>query len=360
MGRKYGYHSYRGRSPLRILLKVLAGVLALLLAVFLATILFLGPYWSYSSEGAKLRLPWNSSSEPAPPTDIPQVSTQPSELVVVTPAPTQAPHFHALALPREALSDGSANSRLSAVGANAAVFDMKADDGSLGYLSGLVQAVSGGVNPSDDTVNNSINALNQQDGLYTVARVSCFRDNTIPRQNNKLAIRSPSGNWRDSDGVRWLSPYSEGTRQYITGICLELAGLGFDEILLDNASYPTDGNLNYILKNDAYSADNLNTVVSQFYTELSASLKVAYPDVTLSVVTDGATILSGSSAGGQALSSIAPMDRIWVRNPGTQMDAYARLLEENGLTNSATGLVPLSDSFGQDSQNWAVWWKDVG
>ena len=65
-----------------------------------------------------------------------------------------------------------------------------------------------------------------------MARVSCFRDNTVPRTHPERALRNTICYWRD-DGYRWFSPVYPEVRSYLTGLCLELAGLGFDEILLD-------------------------------------------------------------------------------------------------------------------------------
>lgn len=54
----------------------------------------------------------------------------------------------------------------------------------------------GGVSPADPAINGAIRGLNAGE-LYTVARVSCFRDNAIPRADMSLGIKSSAGNWRD-------------------------------------------------------------------------------------------------------------------------------------------------------------------
>ena len=215
------------------------------------------------------------------------------------------------------------------------------------------------MNPADPQRNATLQAFNAQEGLYTVARVSCFRDNTLPKVRPDLGVRSPVGNWRDSGSSRWLNASSADARQYVTGLCLELAGLGFDEILLDHAAYPVSGNLDYIVQNDAYNPDQLSGTIAAFYTDLSTALRAAYPDVTLSVVADPAVLTPGEpSHSGQSLSLAAVMDRVWLRDLGEERDACAQLLEEHGLNDSATTLVSLGRTAGPKDMSWALWPED--
>lgn len=353
MRRPNGYDSYRGRSPVSTVLKMIALLLALLLVLAVGGLFFLEPYWVYSADGAQLHLPW---MEPEP-TPADRAEPGPSEpLIIVTPEPEVSKPLHALLLDRSALSDGTAVQQLQAVGADAALFDMKADDGTLGFVSTSEIAVSAQVNPSDPARNAAIQVLNNTEDLYTVARVSCFRDNTVPKYQNGMAVRSSGGNWRDSGNHRWLSPSSPEARQYVTGLCLELAGLGFDEILLDYAGYPVDGKLSAILKNDAYDPERLESTITAFYSDLSATLKAAYPEVTLSVVADPAALVQeNDSPSGQNLGLAKLMDRVWLYDLGEERKAVIQLLEENGLAEAKTALVSLGPLPGAANQSWAVW-----
>lgn len=313
---------------------------------------FLEPYWVYSADGGYLRLPWVQEPEETVPIALPTVS-QP--LVVLTPEPeTEAP-LHAVLLPRSALSDGTAQALVDQAGGTAALFDMKADDGTLAFVSASPLAVSAGVNAAAGT-NEAITALTAQEGLYTVARLSCFRDNALPRQRNDLALRSSLGNWRDGDGIRWLSPAYEENRQYITDLCLELAGLGFDEILLDYASFPITGNLDSILTGAAYAPDTLAQTVQSFYTQAAAALESAYPQVRLSVVADPAVLAEdGVSAGGQALDIVTAADRLWVWGLAEDRDACEELLSQAGMESPKTDLVSIAAQAGPEERSWAIW-----
>ena len=347
-----GYSHYRGRSPFSTLLKVIALLLAVLLVLAVAALFFLEPYWVYSADGGRLYLPWVQEPEETPVQTLPTPS-QP--LVVITPEPVAEDPLHAVLLPRSALSDGTAQALVDQAGGSAALFDMKADDGTLAFVSASPLAVSAGVNAAAGA-NEAIAALNAQEGLYTVARLSCFRDNTLPRQRNDLALRSSLGNWRDEDNIRWLSPAYQENRQYISDLCLELAGLGFDEILLDYAAFPLTGNLDAILTGAAYEPTTLADVVLTFYTDTAAALKAAYPDVRLSVVADPAILTAGgTSTSGQSLDIVTLADRLWVWGLTGDRDACEALLSQAGMETPTTGLVSISTQTGADGQSWALW-----
>ena len=319
-----------------------------------AALFFLEPYWVVSADGAQLRLPW-SQQTPAPSAEPIPFSSSP--VVVVTPEIQTPAYLHAAFLPDEALYDGSAAARLTEAGAEAALFDMKTDEGLLHYRSELPLADQAGVNPKDTALNAAILALNGTDGLYTVARVSCFRDNSLPKARNDMAVRSPAGNWRDNGGYRWLSPSSSDAQGYLIDICLELAGLGFDEILLDNAGYPVDGNLDYIVRNDAYDSALFPATVRGFYTDLVQRLEEQYPEVVLSVVTDRDTLEAATSEeSGQTLSGMAErMDRIWVRDLGAAWTQCVQLLDEAGLSRPEVNLVSIDTQAGVSDRSWCLW-----
>ena len=234
--RRNGYDSYHGRSRVRTFLKVLIVLLLVVLAVAVGALLWLEPYIDYSANGIKINLPFFQQKEPAPATGAPVVVTTPEP----TPTPEPEEDFRGILLPNSALYDGTAAQQVEAAGATAALFDMKADDGSLGYISGLALAIQAEASAADPALNAAIQLLNGGE-VYTVARVSCFRDNLVPRSDMTLAIHTNAGNWRDSGDTCWLSPANESARQYVVGVCRELAALGFDEILLDNWAFPTDG-----------------------------------------------------------------------------------------------------------------------
>ena len=311
-----GYDAYHGRNRFATFLKILIVVLILLLVAAVAALFFLEPYIVYSSDGVRLDLPFfqEKDEDPDPETPAPTV-------VVSTPEATQTPEpepdFRGVTLERTALYDGTAQTQVEQAGAIAAIFDMKADDGSLGYISQQALAQETQVSSSDPAINAAIQLLNSGD-LYTVARVSCFRDNTVPREHGSISIPKSSGNWRDDADYRWLSPASAEARAYVTGICRELAELGFDEILLDNCGFPTRGNLDNIRTSDNYNPDDLTGPLETFFQELESAL-ADYPDVKVSVVSSQ-SVLSGESDGsGQTVSLLETRaDRVLAAQEGEE------------------------------------------
>lgn len=313
--RAKGYGSYRGRSPFKKFLKILLVVLIILAVLCAAAAVYLQQFLVISNDGVRLELPFFQQEEPEPVISPSDPSPAPP-VVVVTPEPEPEPELVALQpvpLPREALYDGTAVSQIEAAGGDCALFDMKADSGELGYVSALDLANTAKLSADDPALNAAIKGLNQTEGLYTVARVSCFKDHTITDYERSLSIFTNSGyRWTDPDGIRWISPTNSDVRDYLTAICVELAELGFDEILLDNAGYPSEGSLNYIKKGPAYDETQFANVIDGFYAQVSAALEEY--DVKLSVVTTSAALAGLDSLSGQTPENLERFDRLWTRD----------------------------------------------
>lgn len=336
--RRNGYDSYYGRSRVRTFLKVLIVLLLVVLAVAVGALLWLEPYIDYSANGIKINLPFFQQKEPAPATGAPVVVTTPEP----TPTPEPEEDFRGILLPNSALYDGTAAQQVEAAGATAALFDMKADDGSLGYISGLALAIQAEASAADPALNAAIQLLNGGE-VYTVARVSCFRDNLVPRSDMSLAIHTNAGNWRDSGDTRWLSPANESARQYVVGVCRELAALGFDEILLDNWAFPTDGELGWIKADANYPADGRTAALEVFLEEVRAGL-AEFPEVKVSLVTTASAAAGGAVESGQTAALLERADRVLVRLG--EGETLPRL--------NQTPVVPVLEQAGQAREDWAV------
>lgn len=313
-----GYGAYRGRTPFKRFLKILGIILIILVILGVAAGAYLQQFLVITGDGVRLELPSSQLKDPEPTPTPPEVSVDTPVIVTPepTPTPTPTPESDALSpvlLPAEALYDGTAVSQVEALGGDCALFDMKADNGMLNYVSTQENAVAGGLNPDSPERNFSIQALNNTEGLYTVARVSCFKDHGLILYDRNMAIFTNSGyRWTDPDGIRWSSPTTPEVRDYLTAVCVELAQLGFDEILLDNAGYPSEGNLHYIKKGAAYDASQFSTVIDGFYAQVASAL--AEYDVKLSVVTTQEALDGTDTLTGQTPDNLARMDRLWFTN----------------------------------------------
>lgn len=351
--RANGYGSYRGRNRGRTALKVLIVILLIVLILVLVGGFLLEPYLVYTADGVRVELPFGQKDEGT--ADAAPSSTLP--VIVVTPSPTPEPQtFRAVTLPLTALTDGTAAAQAEAAGADAVIFDMKADDGTLAYVSNLEEAMTAGASASDPGLNDAIRTLTAGD-LHVVARVSCFRDNTVPYYDNTTALRTAIGNWRDAENTRWLSPARASARSYVAGVCRELAGLGFDEILLDHPAFPTeaDGTLSNLTVGEAYPADSLAEQVDLFYSEVRSAL-ADYPATMLSIVSTPEVLSGSDSQSGQTAAQLAEYaDRIWVQADEVQAAAGAAALTASGMENAEDRMVLLTDALPADNTGcWAV------
>lgn len=290
----YGYGNYRGRNRGSLVLKILIGVLLVVLLAALGFFFLFERYMVYDDSGrARLELPFFGRKEgeregTEDPVELPPVVTKEPDLKepeIILP----------VTLPIEALYDGTATEMVTAGGGTAALFDMKPASGMLEWVSDLELSISARASLDDPDRNTAMQAAAEKENVYRIARVSCFRDDRLAMDNSQLALYTASGyRWLDMGKMRWVIPTSPVVQEYLVGLCKELAELGFDEILLENAGYPTKGQLNYIKKDEGYNAGNFESVVTGFYETLTEALKES--GVALAVVYDpDTTALSGQS-----------------------------------------------------------------
>ncbi len=313
--RTKGYGSYHGRSRFKRFLKTLAIVLLILIVLGVALAVYLQRFLVISHDGVRLEIPFFQREEQPGQTQdpaLPPVVTPEPPLEIVTPEPPPEPRaLHPVALPEAALYDGTAVEQIQGAGGDCALFDMKTNSGRLAYSTQLELAVQANLTVESPAINAAAKALNATEGLYTVARVSCFKDHDTSNVNRALCVTTNSGyRWTDPEGIRWISPTNPTVRDYLTQICVELAELGFDEILLDNAGYPNQGNLHYIKKGAAYDAAQFSTVIDGFYAQVADAL--AGYDVKLSVVTTAEAMAGMDSLTGQTPENLARADRLWL------------------------------------------------
>lgn len=232
---------------------------------------------------------------------------QPVAELPPSPEPLQAVY-----LPLEAMAEGSYDKILRENGCNAVIVDMKDGRGTLGFVSDQPLAIASGASAADPARNDAIRTLNREEGLYTIARIACFRDDTLTAQRPDLSLLRASGSpWRDKNGDSWLAPASGDVQGYLLDLCREAAELGFDEVLLTQCHYPTDGNLEEL--SDAYEDSEASAaVLEDFYSEVRALLEAE--GVRLSILWEEAPSddhgrpLSGQTISGTMLSA----NRIWV------------------------------------------------
>lgn len=333
MKSSYGYHSYRGRSAGRRVLVVLIVLLSLILVAAVVGFFMLQGHIYYGDDGrAHVDLPgWGQSAQPTP--------TPVDPIILVTPEPRETSQPTSAPAPQGALTlaaplSGAWDSLepqavLELCHDGCALLDMKGVDGMLGYVSDLPLAISMGTSDATPGRNEALKALNETPGLYTVARVACFRDDRAPKWRHDMALRSYAGNWLDGGRIRWLNVGVPDTRDYLVGVCSELAGLGFDEIWLDWAGYPAAGDLDNIKAGESYDQTNLAAPVEEFYAAVRQAL-ADYPEVRIGITVSAEVLAGGEDKSGQSLSALQTYgDRLYVRLPqsGEEAAACARAVE---------------------------------
>ena len=314
MTRSRGYHSYRGRTPKW---KVVLAIVLVLVILGAVGFMVLQEHIVYDGTGTPhLRLPQQETED----TGTPPEEEEPVEVVIQEPEGPQ--EIHAFSLPAQALTQQTVEAALAEPQAecNAVAVTLK-DSAGLVYFD-AAGAVSGTVRTEADTT-AALEALTGQEDLYTVARISCFHD---PKAANaeveSMGLKNTGGYiFYDGNNSQWLDPAKPEARQYLTGIIREAAALGFDEILLTDVSYPTEGKLDKI----AYGEVDRQAQLGAFLAEVRLALE-GY-DVTLSVELPETAVLNGTEeTSGASLAQFAPhVDRLYAVTTSDRTTALSAL-----------------------------------
>ena len=349
MGRKnqYGYQEYRGRGGGRgrmVLLFIIA-LLAVLLAA--GTAFYLLVDIEYTPNGMVIHWPWAQESETpppptAPPPELPSVAVEvvePSPTPEPTPTPTPEPTYNPIAavtVTTAQLRDGSAAQAVAAAGGNALVVEMKGIKGRLAWQSQAELAATLWANAADDRTAPAVRELAESTELYLVARVQCFRDPLMASSWVGTLMTRGGNLWHDAQGVGWSSPASRDAVDYLSQLCLELAEMGFDEILLDSAGYPDFGEVNVLATGDNRPEDR-TVPVAAFWARLSEEL--AEKGTALSVQTTEDALRGDNAFSGATAANLARYAaRVWLPAPVKGSD-YAAILSNVGLDNAAARIV---------------------
>ncbi|WP_251318251.1 putative glycoside hydrolase [Flintibacter muris] len=314
---------YRGRRTITDILTFIAVTLAVIVILVLAGLFFAQRYIVYTDDGPKLELPpflQMFRREEAGPGTSASLPDPGSVSVVIEPDSSQTepqPEQSAgcaLELTVDDVVNGTAAAKLEEGDAQALILDVKEASGQLAWYSDLFTADWAEVN-APRTNNDALKEWNAGE-VYTIARVCCFRDDSVPYSMNKLALRKGSYNWRDELGLRWLSPAQEEAQAYIAGLCAELAYLGFDEIVLEQFFFPVQGNVDNINQGDSYNPARFTAELEEFLTQVQAAVEPYGTKLSLRVDEDVLT------SEGLALSGVTPQlleqyaCRIWTTHDG--------------------------------------------
>lgn len=117
------------------------------------------------------------------------------------------------------------------------MIDVKSIQGAFYYSSAVSSTRSPRVNA--EQMDDLIDYL-KRSNVYAIAKIPALRDYTYGLNHVPDGVHHSSGGYlyQDDDGCYWLHPGSQGTLSYLTQIIMELRGLGFDEVVLEDFCFP--------------------------------------------------------------------------------------------------------------------------
>lgn len=192
-----------------------------------------------------------------PPANEAPIAAEP----VVPAAAAEVPEipFH-VALPEEvrgiywtAATAGSARGDellafMAGAGLNAAVIDLKMDDGELAFVPND-ESLLPYVQDKPAVADLDALLLKLRDaGVYRIARIAVMRDGAFATVHPELAMKNASGAmWRDNIGSLWVDPAATEVSDYAIALGREAYARGFDEVQFDYVRFASDGAVNSIV-----------------------------------------------------------------------------------------------------------------
>lgn len=328
---RMGYKGYQGRGAASGFLKVLVGILAVLVVGGSGYLLALNGGVTLPN----LQLP--QAQKPASTGEQAGVDTTPAPQASTSPDPTQEPsqspsmeEIRAVKVTVAQLLDGSAQLQAQQAGCNALVVEMKGEWGKLQWPSQAALAGQLGAVASTQDLSDTLESLSQQ-GLYLVARVDCFRDQALSAANvgGSLLMTRGGNRWYDSKGMSWVSPVNQQVRDYLTQVCVELSKMGFDELVLDSAYFPDQGEIHVLAQSDNYPQTR-TTPVETFWKQVSEAVKDS--GVVLSAQVRGDSLPTGGETSGMTPQLLAQYaQRVWYTVDGVDQTQVQTVLTQAGV-----------------------------
>jgi hypothetical protein len=166
---------------------------------------------------------------------------------------------------------------------NTAVIDIKEYEGQV-YIKGVKEVDENKTYIAAIPDLEKYISLLKEKGIYTIARIVVFRDNTISRKIPSLAVKNPDGTiWTDIKGAAWLDPYNKDAWDYNLKIAERAADIGFDEIQFDYIRFPSDGNIKNCRYSKPHSATEASKTLIGFLTETKRRLNLKGVKISIDV-----------------------------------------------------------------------------
>ncbi len=189
---------------------------------------------------------------------------------------------------------------------NTVVVDVKGDRGRLAYASTIPLAQQIGASQGVSTDPAALVREAHRRGIYIVARLVVFKDESLAVAHPEWAARRADGTlWRDQENLGWANPFRQEVQDYNIAIAKEVAGLGFDEVQFDYVRFPSDGDIHNIVYEEENTADTRRAAIGAFMSRLEAELR-PYAVFTSADVFGLVPWVDGEMGIGQQMENIAP------------------------------------------------------
>lgn len=261
------YFSYRNKLRLRALLIGLGITIVVLIALAVGIFVYLQRYIVYTPDGAHLDFSTRPGAETTDTTVhnpnfvVEQADPIPGADIVVETAPQEEGQaltkMQGVYVTAEMLSQPSAVAEALATYTEptAVLVEVRSIYGNYYYPSSVSGAeTSTLVDPA--AVESLLKDLAANENLYLIARLPALRNSAFALDNQDCGLPLSSGAlWVDSEGCYWLDPANARVLSHLEGVILELQGLGFDEVALDDFYFPDSSNIVYEADGNAAVAE---------------------------------------------------------------------------------------------------------
>ena len=316
-----GYYHYRGRKSRA---KAAVTVLLILVILIAVVVILLQRYIVYDEAGMPhLEIPWQKEEpEEQEPPDMGKLDLTLEEQLEETPVELRGYSAPTGVLTTAVWEELQMVLTTADPAYNVVAVTLKDHAGDVYFDSGI--ALTRAIKTEADTaaVLGQITALEEQ---HAVARIACFHDPRIANADVEgMGLKNTGGYiFYDGNNSQWLDPAKPAARQYLCDLAEEAALLGFDEIMLTDVSYPTEGKLDKVEYGTAAKTDNMENFLREMRAVLEPYGVELSVEVPASVLTEGRDDLSGLTLIGVAESA----DRIYAAVAPTVAEACAAAAE---------------------------------
>lgn len=253
------YRAYRGRRTPSEKRLVVFSVIIFLIVLFVVGFFIIPEYIVFTSDGFHFTFQKQDSNQNSDDTEGKNDTDEKDLNIVIDgkpsdgdedtdlPTVTSMPDIAGVSDKIENLLKNGYASGLSKAAAerscNTLCFNIKESDGAVKIPITSAYSSQGSQAENADQLKAGLELLNSND-IYLAARITALCDDVIPRAFSSGAIKTSGVTWLDKNKNSWIDPYTDLASEYLCDIVESCARAGFDAVIFDDLSFPTQGQLN--------------------------------------------------------------------------------------------------------------------